>query len=220
MVEITTSLVIICLAAALLGLLLRFEIKDQRKPRLVAKTALSLLFVVAAALQPSGNNVYYWVILAGLTLSLAGDVLLALRGKHMFLAGLVAFLLAHVAYLIAFFSLGVPNPLTGWGGALTVIVGTTVFNRLRPKLGGLFWPVLAYMLVITTMVIGAFTVAGTEDLDARCRALVVGGAVLFYASDLFVARQRFSKREHLNALIGLPLYYAGQFLIAFSVGVV
>ncbi len=202
----------------MLAALLHFEVKSQRKPRLVVKAALSTLFVAAAALQPTDHVLYYWVILTGLVLCLVGDVLLALPGKQMFLAGLVAFLLGHIAYAVAFFSLGALNPLTGWGGALVVVMGSAVFNRLRPKLGELFLPVLAYVLVISTMIIGAFTVLGTEDLSTRCRGLVIGGALLFYASDLFVARQRFLKREHLNALVGLPLYYAGQFLIAFSVG--
>jgi len=40
---------------------------------------------------------------------------------------------------------------------------------------------------------------------------------LFYVSDIFVARQRFVARQHINRLVGLPLYYAGQFMIAFSI---
>jgi hypothetical protein len=43
------------------------------------------------------------------------------------------------------------------------------------------------------------------------------GALGFYVSDVFVARQRFLKSEIVNRLIGLPLYYGGQFLLAFSV---
>ncbi|MDD3992851.1 MAG: hypothetical protein PHV70_11955 [Desulfobacteraceae bacterium] len=37
-------------------------------------------------------------------------------------------------------------------------------------------------------------------------------------SDLFVARQRFVAPAFSNRLLGLPLYYIGQFLLAFSVG--
>jgi hypothetical protein len=43
------------------------------------------------------------------------------------------------------------------------------------------------------------------------------GAILFYLSDLAVARHRFVKAEFLNRGIGLPLYYAGQVLIAMAV---
>jgi hypothetical protein len=52
--------------------------------------------------------------------------------------------------------------------------------------------------------------------DGRLLALV--GALGFYLSDVFVARNRFIKPEYLNRFIGLPLYYGGQFLLAFSVG--
>lgn len=48
--------------------------------------------------------------------------------------------------------------------------------------------------------------------------MVFGGALLFYLSDIFVARDRFLKTSFLNRLVGLPIYYAGQFLLAFSVG--
>ena len=42
------------------------------------------------------------------------------------------------------------------------------------------------------------------------------GALLFYLSDLAVARQRFVTRALANKLLGLPAYYAGQVLLAFS----
>jgi uncharacterized membrane protein YhhN len=50
--------------------------------------------------------------------------------------------------------------------------------------------------------------------------LIFLGAVLFYASDIFVARNRFIESEFLNRLVGLPFYYIGQFLLAFSVSFV
>jgi len=44
------------------------------------------------------------------------------------------------------------------------------------------------------------------------------GATCFYFSDLSVARDRFVQKGYINRLIGLPLYYLGQFLLAFSLG--
>jgi hypothetical protein len=68
------------------------------------------------------------------------------------------------------------------------------------------------------MVCGACSVAGDVALVQRGRFMVLIGAVLFYFSDIFVARNRFIKKEYLNRLCGLPLYYCGQFLLAFSIG--
>jgi uncharacterized membrane protein YhhN len=48
--------------------------------------------------------------------------------------------------------------------------------------------------------------------------MAFAGAMGFYFSDLFVARERFLKKSFVNKMIGLPLYFIGQFLLAFSVG--
>jgi YhhN family len=43
--------------------------------------------------------------------------------------------------------------------------------------------------------------------------------VLFYLSDVTVALDRFvTGRRFVNRAIGLPLYYGGQFLLAYSIG--
>ena len=59
---------------------------------------------------------------------------------------------------------------------------------------------------------------GAGELAAAGRIAAFAGALLFYISDIFVARQRFLKAEFVNRLIGLPLYYGGQFMLAFSIG--
>jgi uncharacterized membrane protein YhhN len=79
-------------------------------------------------------------------------------------------------------------------------------------------PVLCYIIVITAMVAGAWTVMAAGELILSGRMLVFIGAMGFYFSDIFVARQRFLKTEFFNRLVGLPLYYGGQFMLAFSIG--
>jgi uncharacterized membrane protein YhhN len=80
-------------------------------------------------------------------------------------------------------------------------------------------PVLFYVIVITIMLSGAWSVLGDSNLTRPGRIMVFAGALSFYFSDVFVARDRFLKEEFLNRLMGLPMYYTGQFLLAFSVGV-
>ena len=79
-------------------------------------------------------------------------------------------------------------------------------------------PVLLYIIVITLMMSGAWSVLGDGTLALSGRIAVFTGALSFYVSDIFVARDRFLKTEFLNRLVGLPLYYFGQFLLAFSIG--
>ena len=59
---------------------------------------------------------------------------------------------------------------------------------------------------------------GAPGFNLTGRIMVFSGAVAFYFSDVFVARDRFMKEEFVNRLVGLPTYYVGQFLIAFSLG--
>jgi hypothetical protein len=74
------------------------------------------------------------------------------------------------------------------------------------------------MIVISIMLVGAWSVLGDARMPWSGRIVVFVGAFSFYFSDLFVARDRFLKKEFLNRLVGLPMYYTGQFLLAFSVG--
>ena len=211
------NIIIIIAALFLLAGLLFFEKNGEMKGKLPTKTILSGLFILAALLQPHPVPEYFYILLIGLIFCLGGDVFLALPQERAFLLGLVSFLLGHVFYVICFFYVADVNPWTWGGGAIGLAVSGLVFFWLRPHLGSMRVPVMAYVIVITAMVIGAFTVLGDTALHSTGRLMVLFGAVSFYISDLFVARDRFLKTEFANRLLGLPLYYAGQFLLAFSV---
>ena len=83
---------------------------------------------------------------------------------------------------------------------------------LWPHLGRMRIPVLAYIVVITVMVWGGLAVAG------RVPWLVPAGALLFYVSDLAVARDRFVVRRFASRAWGLPAYYLAQVLLALTLG--
>jgi uncharacterized membrane protein YhhN len=210
--------VIIIAALFLLVGLLFFEKNGKLKGKLPTKTILSGLFILTALLQPQPIPEYFYILLIGLIFCLGGDVFLALPQEHMFLFGLVSFLLGHICYVACFFYVADVNPWTWGGSAIGLAISGLVFFWLRPHLGSMLVPVIAYIIVITAMVIGAFSVLGDTTLHSTGRFMVLFGAVSFYISDLFVARDRFLKTEFVNRLIGLPLYYGGQFLLAFSIG--
>jgi uncharacterized membrane protein YhhN len=212
------DILIIGLAAILLVLLLHYENTDKARGRLLTKTVLSSLFVLAVLVQPHPIFRYYHFLLAGLLLCLAGDVLLALRQEKMFLFGLVSFLLGHILYIFAFFFVAQTSHWTWAGSLIVLVISGWVYFWLRPHLGSMNIPVLLYVIVITIMVSGALSVLGDSNLNLLGRIMVFSGALSFYFSDIFVARDRFLKQEFLNRFIGLPMYYTGQFLLAFSVG--
>lgn len=209
---------IIIIAAMLLVGLLYFEKKESVKGILPTKTLLSCLFIVVALIQPHPVPKYYTFILIGLIFCLGGDVFLALPQEKMFLLGLISFLLGHVFYVIGFISVAQVGMMTWVGTPIALILSGAIYRWLLPHLGTMKVPVLIYVIVITVMVVGACSVFGVPKLNLWGRVLVLVGAVSFYFSDVFVARDRFLRNEFSNRLIGLPMYYVGQFLIAFSVG--
>jgi uncharacterized membrane protein YhhN len=211
--------ILIAAAVGLLALVLLFERRQRRKLYLPMKTILSLLFIAAALTQPRPLAAYFQFLMAGLVCCLAGDVLLALPGQKAFRIGLVAFLLGHLAYVLAFVRFSSPRGAVFWGATVGVLaVSAFVFRWLEPFLGSMRGAVLAYVAAISTMLIAALALAGNTGLAASGRALALLGAWCFYLSDLFVARHRFVAPAFANRLFGLPLYYLGQFLLAFSVG--
>jgi len=212
------TITIIATATMLLILLLYHIKRNNQKSALLTKTVLSSLFVIAVLVQPHLVSGYYNFLLAGLIFCLLGDIFLALPQKRMFLAGLVVFLAGHLLYAVGFFRVTEIGKWTGTGTLVIAAVGGLVYFRLRTYLGQMKIPVIFYMIIISVMLTGAWSVFGDYNLAGPGRIMVFAGALLFYLSDLFVARNRFVKKDFFNRLTGLPLYYAGQFLLAFSVG--
>lgn len=212
------NLLIVATAAMLLCGLLYFEKRDSLKGKLATKPFVSLLFIATAMVQPDPLAGYSATMLAGFFFCLGGDVFLAIPGTKTFRLGLVSFLVGHVWYGIAFFRLaqfGMPFWLAG---IVVLAVGIMVYRWLHPHLGPMRVPVTLYIIVISVMLCTAAAVTGTPGWTLPGKTTLFTGALLFYISDLFVARQRFVRAGFVNRLIGLPLYYTGQFLLAFSVG--
>jgi len=213
-----TNLIIVILAAVLLIGLLIFEKKGKTGGILSTKTPLSLLFVLTALVQPHPLPEYFRFILIGLILCLAGDVFLALPGEKTFLWGLISFLLGHVAYVLGFVSVTGLDPYRAVEALIVLGLSFWVYIRLRPYLGPMKGPVALYVFVITAMLAAALGLLSTPGLNLKGAIMGAVGAACFYLSDVFVARDRFLRQRFFNRLLGLPLYYAGQFLLAFSVG--
>jgi uncharacterized membrane protein YhhN len=217
------SMVNVALIATAFGLLAGLLAAEKTKKTwiiLAFKLPLSVLFLVTGLIQPHPIPSYYHWVLAGLVGGLIGDVFLALKGKRAFKAGLISFLLGHVSYIIAF---AVLTQLPDWlslGHIFIASVSLGVFWWLRPHLGSMMVPVVLYIIAITLMAAAAWSAFRNPGLNSPGAWALLLGAFCFYVSDLFVARDRFVASQFTNRLFGLPLYYAGQFLIALSVGLV
>ncbi len=203
------------LATFTLAALLYAERHHAPFGRTVFKTLTSLLFVIAAwTAGPAGG--YGGYLFAGLLLSFVGDLLLIPRAKPYFVASIGAFLLAHLLYFLAFTTLAPPSLASLPFLAGVAVMAAGFLYRFWGHLGSLRPAVVAYVLVITLMLFSAWSVLPSPEVPAITKVLIAIGAGLFYLSDLFVALERFVARRFINKLLGLPMYYTAQFMLAFS----
>lgn len=178
-----------------------------------------LIGMAAGAVTPVSAR-YRALVLWGLLFSLAGDVLLMLP-VDLFLAGLGAFLVAHLCYMAAFFpGSGARTRLTSL--AVFGLFGAANLAGLLPRLPTeMRVPVLAYVAALLLM--AGFALARARSLHAAGAALAPGaklaaiGAAFFVASDTLLAWNRFGGGLPLASLWVLSTYYIAQWHIARSV---
>jgi len=139
--------------------------------------------------------------------SVCGDILLDLPYANLFIFGLVAFLVAHLFYTVLFFRYA-KSP-DGFGkvmmAGLVLFAGVMIwiFRGIAPALYG---PVVLYIVVIITMSIGALLVPAENHL-------LFWGALLFIASDVVLALNKFLVAIPYGRVINISLYFIAQFII-------
>ncbi|MEZ4319245.1 MAG: lysoplasmalogenase [Myxococcota bacterium] len=205
--------IVVAAVAVCVALLVTAEFRHQAVLKGVSKSSASAGFVLLGALVglPSGSPAQL-AVFVGLLFGAVGDLCLLSRDKRWFLAGLVSFLLNHVAYVVAFVLLGVEPVWAGLAAVPLAGFAWLVWRWLATRAGKLAGPVFAYIVVISGMVACAVGTLGSAG------PVLLVAAVLFFVSDLCVARDRFVSPGPENRLVGLPLYYSAQLLFAWGAG--
>ncbi|PRY25133.1 putative membrane protein YhhN [Aliiruegeria haliotis] len=186
-------------------------------PKSVSKTmSTSLLAVAALALDAPP------LLAVALALGAAGDLALSRDGETAFLTGLMAFALAHVAYIVLFVATGGADPgvlQTGWrmNAALGLLAfGGAMGRLLWPASGVLRWSVMGYLAIILTM--GLAALATPPQALAIAPATALAGAALFILSDAVLSAELFllPKRHPLRRVAPFVIwssYWAAQYLL-------
>jgi uncharacterized membrane protein YhhN len=180
----------------------------QRALEYVCKPATLLALIgVALTLDAPHADVRAWFVVA-LVLSLAGDVFLMLP-RDAFLPGLASFLLAHVAYTVGFV---LHSDDRWWWAAPVALVAAALGARLVRGIAssgssGVAGPVIAYVVVISTMVTGAL---------ASGNAVAAAGALLFMGSDALIGETRFVRPHPWAPVAVMVTYHLGQALLVLS----
>ncbi len=158
----------------------------------------------------------------GLACSLVGDVLLVLP-REQFIAGLVAFLLAHLFYLVGFSSAPPPINFASLILALVIlVVGIQIYRRIVQGLktsgkSQLKLPILIYSIVISLMLLSALLTLVRVEWRAAPALLVCAGALLFYTSDILLAWNKFVTQLRYRRIPSMVSYHLGQILITLGI---
>jgi len=182
----------------------------------IFKPLLMPVLIIFFVLFNKSNKKHFLLVSAALISSWLGDLFLMFETKNalFFVAGLSAFLIAHLFYIFVF-SLDVRNfnliklkpylPLM-----LLLYLGVFLF-LLQPNLNELFLPVTIYAIVICTMLLFAFL--RYKQVNLQSFQLSTFGALLFVLSDSVIAINKFLFPFEWAYPLIITLYATGQFYI-------
>jgi uncharacterized membrane protein YhhN len=183
---------------------------NQPRVEYVAKPLTMVgLIGVALAIDPVYSDMRAAFVIA-LVCSLVGDVFLMLPSDR-FVAGLAAFLAAHLAYT-AGFVVG-PGSVGGLavGALITAVVaiplGVHLVRAVRASAPAVVTPVVAYTVVISAMVASATGLGN---------AWAIVGAWLFFASDALIGETRFVRAIPAGGVAIIVTYHLGQAALVLS----
>jgi uncharacterized membrane protein YhhN len=187
---------------------------------------IELLGFICKPLIMISLGCFYWfamkkeerslVVVAGIIMAFAGDVLLMLPSQ--FVPGLIAFLISHLLYIVAYRQHRDDVDESPLKGVHTirlafpiVLAGTGLVIILYPALGDMRIPVIIYAIVLALMVLNALFRFGRTS--AASFWMVFSGAVLFMISDSILAINKFLSPFEEAGFVIMLTYMAAQLLI-------
>jgi uncharacterized membrane protein YhhN len=181
----------------------------------IARPAVMICLFLWLVLETGLQDNLLWFGL-GIIFSLIGDILLMVAFDRLFSPGLVAFLLAHLSYLI-----GLQEQLlnlTVWSFLLLFFIFLNGIRLLRRIVNAmrasrqdrLVYPVIVYGLVISLMLYAAISTIFDPAWGTWAAFLVSAGAFLFWLSDLILAWNRFVSPIQNSRTINNLAYHLGQ----------
>ena len=166
---------------------------------------------------PTRNN-----LLTALLFSWIGDVILLFTdiAEIYFILGLVAFLIAHIAYCSLFnkqntVAIQVNKILLGIGSIIIAFYLIGMVCVLLPNLGDLKIPVIVYASVISIMLLFAFN--GYLIWKKRAALCIFLGATVFVLSDSILAVNKFHTIIERSSFFIMLTYLVAQYLIVIGV---
>ncbi|MDE5943373.1 MAG: iron-containing alcohol dehydrogenase [Clostridia bacterium] len=214
---------ILALNFLLLLAIIALDVVFILNPSLVLKSVTSACFVLAGivstvyALKAGAEKRFVCLMLTGLVLAMAGDVVNYNTADAYFISGTALFAAAHVFYAAAYFCLNKFH-YTDLIASACIFVPSVLFITLAPMFdfgGALMEMVCAvYALILSIMVGKALS---NLKMRTALSVLIAVGSILFYISDLSLLLNMFGKIRTVPRILCLATYYPAQFMLAFAI---
>lgn len=170
---------------------------------------LSCLYVSATRMRTSFSKIW----LAALLFCWLGDVLLMRSG--FFVQGLLAFLAAHITYIIYLFGIAArfkqTIQISRASGIIVLTFWLLFLVLLIPYLGELKIPVVVYATIICFFWLLALNVTG--NIEPAIARLFSSGAIMFVLSDSILAINKFVYTHPSLSVAVMISYSLAQFLL-------
>ena len=195
--------------------------KGWRVLEFIAKPAVMVCLFIWVTTTAGLQGALLWFGI-GILFSLAGDIALIFIDRF-FMLGLIAFLLAHIAYLVGF-NVPFPETLGVWAIGISIVISLSAVRLLRRLVEGvrttqpkLVVPVIVYSVVITLMLLSAMLTLFRPEWKSTPAYLVSIGAFMFYLSDIILAWNRFVSPIKNGRMLNIGLYHLAQITIVVGV---
>ena len=187
------------------------RLRQQDRIELISKplTTIGAIAIAALADGPRGATI---VTVVGLALCLVGDVAL-LPAVDRFVVGLVAFLLAHIAFIVMFSMRGFDRwRMAGVAVAgCALLLGTAAVPIVRGAAArGFGLPVRAYLIVISSMCVAGW---------ATGNWLIMLGSTAFIISDSILGWGQFVAERRWMQLAIMVTYHVAIVTLAASLAI-
>jgi alkenylglycerophosphocholine/alkenylglycerophosphoethanolamine hydrolase len=194
----------------------------EKRELYFASKPLVLIVLMLFYTQAGGLDQIRLPFLIALFFSLLGDIFLIPRSTRWFVAGMLAFLIAHLVYIWAFshwpVSPGAALPVIAAGAillaALTYLVLTKTKNK--PEFKRMRFAFILYGSVLTTMTVVAVLCLWRPAWPKWSGALAALGGLFFFVSDSILGLEKMGKRLPATRLLVISTYHIAQMLIISS----
>ena len=164
-----------------------------------------------------------WYVVAGLTLGMLGDLLLALRflseklHRLFFAAGSMSFFLGHIVYILAILTLCPAAWLYAIPIAVVALGAACFYAYAKEVRAGRITP-LGVVYIGSVLFMTACAATGAFIESSRALFLFFVGGICFSASDNMLVVLSFGKNDspYRNAVLHV-LYYMAQIFIALTI---